>query len=85
MKRFFADNFINVIMEEGIFRGLFIKLGMGKYSFAKANWFAAFLFGIWHVSMPIKSVIDGQMHIIRIIVAQMLSLVIILVINKKTV
>jgi membrane protease YdiL (CAAX protease family) len=56
-------NIINVIMEEGVFRGLFIRLGIEKYSFTKANWFAAFLFGIWHLSMPVKSVIDGQMQI----------------------
>jgi membrane protease YdiL (CAAX protease family) len=55
-------NIINVLMEEGIFRGLFIRLGTGKYSFTKANWFAAFLFGIWHLSMPVKSVADGQMQ-----------------------
>lgn len=56
-------NVINVVMEEGMFRGLFIKLGIEKYSFTKANWFAAFIFGIWHLSMPVKSVLDGQMNL----------------------
>lgn len=54
-------NIINVIMEEGIFRGLFIKLGTEKLSFVKANWLAALLFGLWHLSLPVRSVIDGQM------------------------
>lgn len=40
-------NIINVIMEEGIFRGLFIRLGEEKISFTKANCFAAFFFGLW--------------------------------------
>jgi membrane protease YdiL (CAAX protease family) len=56
-------NIVNVLMEEGVFRGLFIKLGTEKYSFAKANWFAALLFGVWHLSMPVKSVADGQMQL----------------------
>jgi membrane protease YdiL (CAAX protease family) len=55
-------NIINVVMEEGIFRGLFIRLGLEKYNFTKANWYAAFLFGIWHLSMPVKSIVDGQMQ-----------------------
>ncbi len=54
-------NIVNVVMEEGVFRGIFINLGTEKYSFARANWFAALLFGIWHLSMPIKSLLDGQM------------------------
>jgi membrane protease YdiL (CAAX protease family) len=58
-------NIINVIMEEGIFRGLFVRLGMEKYGFTKANWFAAFLFGTWHLSLPVRSVIDGQMRIVE--------------------
>lgn len=57
-------NIINVVMEEGIFRGLFIRLGMEKVSLAKANLYAAFLFGLWHISMPIKSLVDRQMDII---------------------
>ncbi len=56
-------NIINVVMEEGIFRGLFIKLGMRRFHFSQANLFAAFLFGIWHLSEPIKNLLDKQMNI----------------------
>lgn len=56
-------NIINVVMEEGVFRGLFITLGLEKFSFVKANWFAALLFGLWHLSLPIRSFIDGQMSV----------------------
>lgn len=56
-------NIINVVMEEDIFRGLFIKLGLERLTFVKANWLAAFLFGLWHLSLPVRSLIDGQMTI----------------------
>ncbi|TCL55197.1 hypothetical protein EDD76_11637 [Kineothrix alysoides] len=54
-------NLINAVMEEGIFRGLFIKLAQRKYSFAISNTAAALLFGIWHIVMPIRSWLDGTM------------------------
>lgn len=54
-------NIINVLMEEGIFRGLFIKTMSGKYSFINANLITALLFGIWHFVMPIRSFIYGEM------------------------
>ncbi len=52
-------NIINVIMEEGVFRGLFQRLGEEKYSFAKALIFSAILFGLWHIALPVRNVIDG--------------------------
>lgn len=48
-------NIINVIMEEGIFRGLFREILEYKYSFAAAMFFSALLFGIWHWVMPMRS------------------------------
>ena len=54
-------NVINVWMEEGVFRGLFIKTLSETKSFMKANFIAAFLFGIWHIVMPIRSCINGEM------------------------
>ena len=42
-------NVINVWMEEGVFRGLFIKTLSETKSFMKANYIAAFLFGVWHI------------------------------------
>ena len=54
-------NVINVWMEEGVFRGLFIKALSETKSFIKANFIAAFLFGIWHIIMPIRSYINGEM------------------------
>ena len=66
-----ALNLINVWMEEGLFRGFFIKALSEKYSFQRANLIAALFFGIWHFVMPIRSFIDGELEL-----AQMLLLAI---------
>ena len=42
-------NIINVWMEEGVFRGLFIKILSETKPFMQANYIAAFLFGVWHI------------------------------------
>lgn len=54
-------NIVNVWMEEGIFRGLFIKTLSGIKPFMKANFIAAFLFGVWHMVMPVRSYVNGEM------------------------
>ena len=54
-------NVINVWMEEGVFRGLFMKTLSETKSFMKANYIAAFLFGVWHIVMPIRSYMNGEM------------------------
>jgi hypothetical protein len=53
-------NIINVVMEEGVFRGLFVRLAEEKYSFATACIFSSLLFGFWHLAQPIRSVLDGR-------------------------
>ncbi|MBQ7821467.1 MAG: CPBP family intramembrane metalloprotease [Clostridia bacterium] len=52
-------NIINVIMEEGIFRGLFQKLLERKYAFITSAVLASVLFGIWHIISPLRSYLDG--------------------------
>ena len=54
-------NVLNVWMEEGIFRGLFIKIFSESKSFMQANFIAAFLFGVWHIVMPVRSYVNGEM------------------------
>ena len=54
-------NVINVIMEEGLFRGLYLKLTEPVSGFVKANLLAAFLFGIWHWIMPMRNFTDGDL------------------------
>lgn len=53
-------NFINVIMEEGVFRGLFVKIAQTRYSFIKAVIISSALFAIWHVAAPVRSLLDGE-------------------------
>ena len=56
-----VGNLINVTMEEGIFRGLFVKLAQTKYSFVKAVILSSILFGVWHIAAPVRSLLDGDM------------------------
>lgn len=53
-------NIINVTMEEGIFRGLFIKLAEIKYSFIKSIILSSLLFGVWHIAAPVRNLLDGE-------------------------
>ena len=55
-------NIINVVMEEGIFRGLFIRLFEKRFSFMKAVAFSSVLFGIWHIAAPVRSLLDGEIN-----------------------
>ena len=54
-------NVINVVMEEGIFRGLFQKMLGDKFKFVIAAIIASALFGVWHIMSPLRSFIDGEM------------------------
>lgn len=53
-------NIINVLMEEGVFRGLFLQLGLKKWGFWASAAFSSALFGLWHVVGPLRSYVDGQ-------------------------
>lgn len=68
-------NLINVVMEEGIFRGLFIKLAELRYSFLKAVVISSILFGVWHIAAPVRSLLDGEMSALG---ASMASLMLVL-------
>ncbi|WMJ84650.1 lysostaphin resistance A-like protein [Oscillospiraceae bacterium LTW-04] len=57
-----AGNIINVMMEEGVFRGLFIGLSERRYSFANAVLISSTLFGLWHIAAPVRSLLDGEMN-----------------------
>jgi len=52
-------NIVNVIMEEGIFRGLFIRILEKKYHFISAAVISSVLFGLWHMVAPIRNYVDG--------------------------
>lgn len=69
-----AGNVINVVMEEGVFRGFFQKILEKRYSFIKAAVIASLLFGFWHIMAPIRSCYDGTMSLGGLI-ANMIMLV----------
>ena len=54
-----VGNIVNVVMEEGIFRGLFAKILEKKYSFIVSAMIASILFGFWHVIGPVRNFYDG--------------------------
>lgn len=56
-------NIINVIMEEGTFRGLFNKIISIDHSPKFALLFQAFLFGVWHIVTPLHNLIDGDIAV----------------------
>ncbi len=62
-----VGNVINVAMEEGVFRGLFVRLLEGKYSFMKAAVFSSVLFGFWHVAAPVRNLLDGEISLMGVI------------------
>ncbi len=47
-------------MEEGIFRGLFIRRLQEKLSYSSTAIISAVLFGFWHGVAPVRSFIDGE-------------------------
>jgi len=55
-----VGNVINVVMEEGVFRGLFCKLPLEKHAFWLACILSSLLFGFWHIAQPIRNIIDGE-------------------------
>lgn len=55
-------NIINVIMEEGIFRGLFYHIVCIDHSAKYAMLLQAFLFGVWHIVTPLHNLADGDIN-----------------------
>lgn len=54
-------NIINVVMEEGVFRGLFFKLVCIDRSEKTAILFQSLLFGVWHIVTPLRNLTDGDL------------------------
>lgn len=53
-------NVINVLMEEGLFRGVLLRLFGEKMPISWANFWQALLFGLWHLPWAIKAIATGQ-------------------------
>ncbi len=54
-------NIVNVMMEEGVFRGLFIRRLQEKFSYSSTAIISAILFGFWHGVAPVRSFLDGDL------------------------
>lgn len=61
-------NIINVLAEEGLFRGLILKVLSDNWGFRIGNYTQAFLFGVWHIISCAVGVRDGSMTISMAIV-----------------
>jgi membrane protease YdiL (CAAX protease family) len=55
-------NVVNSFMEEGLFRGVMIRLYRVRLSFSQSNVLQAFLFGIWHLPWVLKWYQTGQLE-----------------------
>jgi membrane protease YdiL (CAAX protease family) len=53
-------NLVNSAMEDGLFRGVMLRHFMARLSFWGAIIFQAVLFSLWHVSWPLRRLLDGQ-------------------------
>ena len=60
-------NIINVIMEEGIFRGLFYHIVCIDHSAKYAMLLQAFLFGVWHIVTPLHNLTDGDINFVSFV------------------
>ncbi|MFC2024183.1 lysostaphin resistance A-like protein [Chloroflexota bacterium] len=56
-------NFVNSFMEEGLFRGVMLRHFRVSLSFWKANLLQAVLFALWHLTVPGKGLITGQLDL----------------------
>jgi len=68
-------NIINVVMEEGVFRGLFLKLAEKKYSFLIAVIISSALFGFWHIAAPLRSFLDTERSFSGIVMMMIMLIV----------
>ncbi len=68
-------NIVNVIMEEGMFRGLFIKLLEKKRTFISAAVISSLLFGLWHIVGPVRNYIEGESSLNGLIINSLILVI----------
>jgi membrane protease YdiL (CAAX protease family) len=54
------SNLINSAMEEGLFRGLMLRHFLARSGIWGAIFLQAALFSLWHLSWPLRHLLDGQ-------------------------
>lgn len=55
-----STNLVNSAMEEGLFRGIMLRHFLVRYSKWGAIFLQAALFSLWHLSWPLRHLLDGQ-------------------------
>lgn len=60
-----VGNILNSFMEEGLFRGILIRLFGYKLITNQANWFQAMLFGLWHIPWVFKEYQLGKLRTVE--------------------
>jgi membrane protease YdiL (CAAX protease family) len=53
-------NLVNSAMEEGLFRGIMLRHFLVRYAKWGAIFFQAVLFSLWHLSWPLRHLLEGQ-------------------------
>ncbi|MGD2147508.1 MAG: type II CAAX endopeptidase family protein [Anaerolineae bacterium] len=54
------SNLVNSAMEEGLFRGVMLRHFLVRYAKWGAIFLQAALFSLWHLSWPLRHLLDGQ-------------------------
>lgn len=60
-------NLINVVMEEDVFRGLYVKVLEQKYSFMRAALISSGLLRLWHIAVPLRSFLEGNIRLMSLV------------------
>jgi membrane protease YdiL (CAAX protease family) len=55
-----STNLVNSAMEEGLFRGIMLRHFLVRYAKWGAIFLQAALFSLWHLSWPLRHLLDGQ-------------------------
>jgi membrane protease YdiL (CAAX protease family) len=58
-----AANLVNSAMEEGLFRGVMLRHALRRFSKWGAIFLQAGLFSLWHLSWPLRHLLDGQIPV----------------------
>jgi membrane protease YdiL (CAAX protease family) len=56
-------NLVNSAMEEGLFRGIMLRHFLVRFSKWGAIFLQAALFSLWHLSWPLRHLLDGQVSL----------------------
>lgn len=74
---------ISAIMEEGMFRGLFLRFYSSEASFTSAMLCCGLLFGVWHNIPILRELIDGSIGTSLFITASLVQIILVCLVGIK--